>query len=851
MARKRTPKGKSKMGSAIAVAAFGALMTGVGATSSPAEASIAPEERTGALKSYRIPKTALMSALNTLADQNGLHLSYDASMTRGMKTRGLSGKYTVKDALRTVLDGTGLTYRLSPKGDAVSIVLAQNDTETKSDAPPVALPTIDVEGKDGGLGGRFTGYSPDLNKPAAASKSNSPLIQAPYSIQVVPREVIDDQQAISIMDAVVGNVSSVQVGLDNFYDGFIVRGFDVSNNTYRNSLRVPFLTNIETANVQSLEVLKGPAAMLYGRIEPGGLINIVTKQPLLVPYYSVQEQFGSWGLTRTTVDATGPLNDDKSLAYRVNLAYQNTDSFRNFVTRESFFIAPTISYQPIEQFRLNIEGQYQNLKFVADTDDALVAIGTTPANIPISRYLQDPTVTSRFPSRQQQSFIGYNWTYDIANNWNLTNRFAYSRSDYVQRITNFRSICLVPGTADCTLNGDPLEFGTLKRALWNVDMTFNTLAANLDLKGLVFTGPIKHDILAGTDFFRLAANRHGYQGLTAPIAPYGVDVTPINIFNPTYTGTGLANYTSALDNFNNATSEQWKGVYAQDMMSFADDRLHFLIGGRYDWAENANQNNITKVYLDNRDQAFSPRLGAVVQPLPWLSFYGNYSRSFGVTNSLFIAPGQPLFSPQKGTQWEGGAKAEFLDGRLTATMAYYDIIKSNVLVPVPGSNFSMPVGLVESKGVEFDVAGRINENWSVIGSYSHDDARITRDSTASGGSGNTGNRLASVPLNAANLWVKYDAEGPFTGLSLGGGFNFVGSRLGDNANTFVLPAYTVVNAMIMYRFQPSFAPWLKNLTAQLNVRNLLDTTYYTNSFDRFSIYPGAPRTFLASVRAEF
>lgn len=212
--------------------------------------------------------------------------------------------------------------------------------------------------------------------------------------------------------------------------------------------------------------------------------------------------------------------------------------------------------------------------------------------------------------------------------------------------------------------------------------------------------------------------------------------------------------------------------------------------------------------------------------------------------------GAPL-PPQEGTQFEGGAKAEFLDGRLIATMAYYDIVKTNILARVPGSLFSTPIGEAKSKGVEFDVAGRINENWSLIGSFSHTNARVTEDSTASGGRGNTGHRLTNVPLNAGNLWVKYDADGDVRGLSLGAGLNVVGERQGDLANTFQLPAYTLVNAMIMYRFQPACTPWVKNLTAQLNVKNLLDVTYYEGSFDRFSIVPGALRTILASLRAEF
>ncbi len=318
-----------------------------------------------------------------------------------------------------------------------------------------SLPAVDVVGAEGeapgnsvngaGLGGRFTGYTVDIESPAAATKSDIPILQTPGSIQVMPRQLMDDQQAISVTDALVGNVSSVEPSSDAFYEGFTIRGFDNAS-IFRNDLHIPNVVHLETANLQSIEVLKGPAAMLFGRLEPGGIVNLVVKRPLETPYYSIQEQAGSWGLTRTTVDATGPLSEDKTWLYRINLDFTHADSFRNFVTTQDAFVAPTITYHPIEQFRLNLDLEYQNRIFVADADNAIPAVGYRPANIPISRYLQDPAVTAVNPSRLQRGLIGYDWTFDINKDWSITNRLAYNDVLYAQRITDYNSVDEISGT---------------------------------------------------------------------------------------------------------------------------------------------------------------------------------------------------------------------------------------------------------------------------------------------------------------------------------------------------------------------------------------------------------------------
>jgi iron complex outermembrane recepter protein len=750
----------------------------------------------------------------------------------------------------------------------LSMALAQTaDQPTGESGGTIALPTVEVTANKeeapgssqggAGLGGRFTGYTVDLGTPAVATKDNIPILQTPANVQVVPRQVMDDQQDISVRDAIVGYVSSVQPpsttpDSNNFYDGFNIRGID-NVNIFRDDLRVWEITGIETANLQSIEILKGPAAFLFGRLEPGGIVNLVVKQPLEVPYYSVQEQTGSWGLTRTTVDATGPLTDDKTWLYRIDLDYTHSASFTDFVTSQNAFIGPTITYHPIEQFRLNLEAEYQNTIFV-DNANGFPAVGTGPAPLPISRYVSQPEVTVNYPNRQERELAGYNWTFDIFPNWSLTNRFAYNNNDYRQRETLTSAFDEFTGIAQFNL--------------WDAYVDAQTIASNLDLKGKFDTGPLNHAVLLGTDYWYLDKN------IEANFGP-NPTVGPINIYAPAYSFSG---YLPLPDNLYSPWRENWKGVYGQDMISFADDTLHLLFGGRYDWAEfgegyspNSNfeallpYNSNTGIGFQNSSaRAFSPRLGAVVQPVPWLSFYGDFTRSLGVTNVLAV-PGQPLLPAQEGTQYEGGAKAEFFDKRLTATLAFYDITMTNVPQAVPGTVFSTATGLIESKGAEFDIAGRIDENWSLIGSYAFDDARILQGNgisdVCSPGILNSnicstlvnesGNRLQDVPFNSGSIWVKYDASGDFRGLSLGGGVVVVGERQGDNQNDFQLSPYARVDTMILYRLQPSALPWIKNLTAQLNVRNLFNTAYYQNSSTNLNIFPGAPRTFIASLRAEF
>lgn len=700
------------------------------------------------------------------------------------------------------------------------------------------LPSIDIgvdrqpaangqgSGSPNGPGDRQTGYKADTA--SSALKMDAPIIQTPVSVQVVTRQTMDDQQAITMRDALVTNVSGVTV-TPNFFDILKVRGFSTFGSTYKNGLQEFRYRHLDTTNLQSIEVLKGPAAMLFGRMEPGGVVNMVVKRPLETPYYSLEQQVGSFGLTRTTLDATGPVTADKSVLYRFNGEFYRTDSYRNFVTGRNVFLAPTVTLHPIEQFRMNIDFEYQNRVWVDDFP-AYPAIGGSPANIPASRYLSPAFITTKMPHNFDKKRIAYDWTYEFLPGWSLTNRLSYSNVGYQ------------------TANGFPMGFnettGVLTRnGTISTGYTDKLFATNLDLKGRFVTGPLNHSILVGFDHFNFFSPTRGY---SPPLSS-------INIYAPTYW-----QFENIYRNpFFQQSGQKWTGVYAQDMISFLDDSVHVLLGGRYDWAETSASRRTTSeslslaTYTTSYDKGFSPRIGLVYQPQPWLSFYGNFTRSLGANQVTTLGVTLP---PQLGEQFEGGLKAELFDKRLMLTMAYFDITKTNVPVTDPtNANNTMTIGKARSQGFEFDLTGRIDDNWSVIANYTHDDVRTvigtaTDPITALNRQiAVAGSKLPASPRNYGNVWVKYDADGDFRGLSLGTGLSVIESSLGDNANSFVLPGYTLLNGMIAYTTKVEGY----NLTAQLNVKNITDVTYYPSSSTRVNIMTGTPRTFLGSLRLEF
>jgi iron complex outermembrane receptor protein len=523
----------------LAIAASGAVMMAAGGSASTAQASISPQDIAAEVRTYRIPAGPMTNALNALADLNGLPLLYDAGVTQRLKTTGLRGKYSVKESLDRLLAGTGLTYRLAANRRTVSIQLAQAATGTRSDAATVALPTVEV-----------TAAARSQNQPgneaytvmdtSSVVLTTTPILQTPVSVQVVPRQVIDDQQANRLED-ITQNVSGVQrdCGYGNLYEGFTIRGF-YTTDIFRNDIRVGRI-GAETANIQQVNIVKGPIGAVYGRLEPGGLIDIITKKPLDQPYYNIQQELGSFSFYRTVLDAGGPVTQDKTLIYRLNTSYLNDQSYKNSVRDNNVFVSPAIAWRPTNDFELNLSGEFRHAD-LNTYQGGYPAIGRTPANLLFSFYGGDRG--DRSPLTRY--LVDVNLRYDFAPNWNIkAGAVAYWDSiDY--------RIVFPVGYDETT--------GILSNAPFFENQRWNGQTYYANVTGAFSAFEADHVVLFGFDRYNQERTDFGF------VNGFGTVVT-ISVFNPRY---GYINYgeldflRASSPDFSTYNRQEWMGYFAQD-----------------------------------------------------------------------------------------------------------------------------------------------------------------------------------------------------------------------------------------------------------------------------------------------
>ncbi len=674
---------------------------------------------------------------------------YADGVVAGKQSPALKGNYSKQQALEILLADSGLSHTFTGENTiAVKKPAATSSGKQQANDGSVhALATMTVTDKKA-AGDDPLSKSYRVNDSSVATKTDTPLMETPMSVQVVPRAVMDDQKTTRITDA-LENVSGVRaqpsLGIGN---SFIIRGFQ-NGSIYRNGLRSNgiFPQEYDTANLQSIEVLKGPA-QLYGRTEPGGLVSITTKKPLDIPYYSLEQRFGSYNLYRTEWDATGPIDKDKTLLYRFTGSYQNNNSFRDFYFNDRMFFAPSITWRPTESTDATLELQVLNQNYISDF--GIPVVGTKPAPIPISRSLDDPNTPK---SNLNQVQLGTLVNHRFNDNWAIHSRFlanfAHGDSTFVNPAPAFNAAAAFDQTT-----------GIMQRNIFSQAEDSTDYATNLDLTGKFDLGFTKHNVLLGFDFYR-SFETYGIQGLWITPNP---DLA-INIYNPTPSyGIPQSLFDTTLAKRQRATDRsmfynQWEGIYFQDQITLWD-KLHIMGGGRYDWTETGRGNGLSYPQANSVlqasgrrfDSGFSPRVGILYEPIKELSIYGNWTTSFGANNGI-SATGS-TFDPQIGEQFEAGIKTSLFDNRLLGTLAYYHLTKDNLLTPdlsTADPNDSKSTGRQRSQGVELDITRQITDALSVIGSYAYTDARVTRDN-----GGLQGMRLSNVPENSDSLWVKYD-----------------------------------------------------------------------------------------------
>lgn len=805
-------------------------------------------------QTFHIRPQSLSGALNDYAEAANVQLIYQTSQTAGLRSDGIEGSYTQQQALGRLLAVTNLIARQTENG---TVTLDKNGFMTVADNVPTpttgseqTLPKVTVEA-DAEETDPYD--SNDISNPAnksysaanatAATKINTPIMETPYSTKVITQQVFKDQQIIRLDDA-IRNVAGVQSSFTNGGDSdiFIIRGFPTLN-FYRDGFLVPSglgggNLKRQVANLDRIEVLKGPGSALYGRNEPGGIVNIVTKRPLATPYYSLQQQFGSYDFYRTTADATGPITEDDTLLYRVNLSYENAGSFRDFVKTDTVFFAPSLTWNISDRTQANLDIEYQH--FDNTNDSGIPPIGNRPAPVPINRQTGEPLNSM---TRGDRTYVGAHWSHEFNDDWKLTHRFGAEFFDAQSLFTFY--------FGEATPNGDLIN---IKGNFENLDGNrgFNNgithqqnYYTTLNLNGKFKTGILKHNTLWGFDYFVIDNQDSGACCGAFP------EEQAFNIFNPVYqTSLPANNFVPTFD-----VTQNWYGLYWQDQIKFPFN-IYGNVGVRYDNAKGINNfNGLTTT----DDDKVSPRGGLLWQPVKWLALYGNYSENFGVSNSLFNALGQRALPPTTAEQWELGAKTQFFDGRLNATFAYFELTRKNSSVAdTRNPSQSRAVGEQESRGYEFELTGEVLPGWNVIGAYTHlAFANITRDiqptfddnfNIIGTNPGDTGNRMYNAPRHYCSLWSTYEfLSGNLQGLKFGGGLYVASQSQGTNANTFQLPGYVTLNLMTSYGMKIGKS----KVTAQLNVNNILDKTYFVGNNSSAMINFGQPLTFMGSVKVEF
>jgi iron complex outermembrane receptor protein len=661
----------------------------------------------------------------------------------------------------------------------------------------------------------------------SATRMPLPLSELPQSVGVVDRAVIDSEQAGRIADA-ARNVSGVERDAafrGDVQDMFTIRGItlDVFNNYYRDGYRYEGGTPSEVANVEQLETLKGPASVIYGRAEAGGVVNLVTVKPRERFHHVLTTQADRFGVFRPQFDSTGPLTNSGKLLYRVVGLYGHAESFRDQAAGNRFFLNPQLLWKLSPRTTLNFEGEYLWDRIV--TDYGVTAAGARPAPIPVSTFLGEPWNRSKY----QGKWAGLTFNHQFTNNWNITNGFRATFFNW-----DFYDVYPVALLSDNRTLTRQVEDANYPRRFFN---------NQTNVIGVFNSGPFRHTLLAG---FELSRQKIRQIGAVA-------DVPPIDIFQPVYASltrpprsTFLFPDAPGFFPFDADQRFTSLGGYAQDQIAIWQ-KLSVNVAVRFEDYRQRFRDFGFGSDNSQTDRAVVSRVGVVYHPVDQASLYASFSQSYSpAIATLLNASGKP-FDPTRGSQYEGGVKWSLFSGRLLLTSAAYLIRVRDVLTQDPGNPLiSIQSGRQQSKGLEFDLAGKIAPGWNLLFNYAFTQATIIDDKTFP-----VGNLLTNAPRHSGNLWTVYEIQrGRLAGLGFGGGVFTRSQRAGDLFNSYFLPGYARVDATVSYNFGRGEGE-SKRYTLAVNIQNALDRRYYESGRTAVTVYPGSPINVMTKLQIHF
>ncbi|MGA6103701.1 TonB-dependent receptor [Pseudomonas solani] len=766
----------------------------------------APAAALASVHEFAIAAQPLPQALAAFTRVTGLALVYTEDAAYQVQAPAVNGRMSAEQALAQLLAGSGLGYAQVNPG-TLTLVPRANDGALNLDAVNINSRQLAA-----------TSYQPPPT--TRLMRSETPLLEIPQAVAVVPQQALLDQQPQNLDDA-LANVSGITQAntLGSTLDAVMKRGFgdNRDGSILRDGMRTIQGRNL-TATAERVEVLKGPSSMLYGILDPGGVINVVSKKPLLEDYRAITGRASTYGDGKNgsggTLDVTGPLGDS-GLAYRVIADYDDADYWRNFGHNRDKTFAPSFAWYG-EDTTVNLS--FEHREYSVPFDRGTVFINGKPLAVPATRRLDEPYNVTEGRS----DLMILDLEHQLNEAWKAHFAYSYNRDTYDDYQARVQS-----------QNAN----GTLRRRLDGTRGAVSTEHfATFDLDGKVQLAGMQHDLLMGVD--------HEYRKFYREDLIRQTTSLSFNPWNPVYGQVPVPTTVAAGD------SDQTDRVVSQS--AFFQDSVHlneqwiFIAGARYQlYDQLAGRGRPFTKNTDIDGQLWVPRVGLVYKMTDELSLYGGYTESFKPNSTIAPLSGTGsvnAMAPEEGKSWEIGAKLD-MPGRITGTLALFDIVKENVAVTeLDGSNRA--VGEVRSRGIELDVTGQVTDNLSLIGTFAWLDAELTKDPLYKG------NELQNVAKRSGSLSAVYDFGQVFEGDRLRAGFGgrYIGSREGDVANSFNLPHYAVADAFAAYETPLGND---KRLKLQLNLKNIFDKTYYSSSVNQWNVSVGDPRLVQLSSTLEF
>ena len=792
-------------GSVLAVVAVSALNV--------AQAAQPSEQHTGQFR-FDIAAKPLPQALSDFSRVTGISVVYTDEAPYGVTAPAISGQMSAEQAMQRLLSGSAMTFRQT---DGHTLVLEPMPSAGVLNLGATTITSV----QDASLS-----YQPPAT--TSIARSSATLQEIPQTINVVAAQVLRDQAPRNLDDA-LANVSGITQGntLGSTQDSVMTRGFGDNRNGSIMRDGMPIVQGRGlNASVDRVEVLKGPASLLYGIQDPGGVVNMVSKQPQVQAYNALTARGSSYGAGKNgsgaSLDSTGALGES-GLAYRLVLDHEDEDYWRNFGTHRESLIAPSLAWYGDST---TLKFAYEHREFLSpfDRGTAIDPLTNHPLDIPAQRRLDEP-----FNHMEGRSDLyRVEADHQLNDNWSAHFGYSWNRETYDASQVRITAI-------------DPAK-GTLTR---NMDGTQGALSTDrfttVSLQGQVELAGMQHDLVLGVDdeyrkIYRADLIRQKSQ---APSFSY---LDPV--YGREVAGTTVSAADSAQTDLLRSDS-----VFLQDSIHLNEQWI-LVAGGRFqEYDQYAGKGRPFKANTDTNGQKWVPRAGLVYRYSDSLSFYGSYTESFKPNSTIAPLSGSSTVldgsvAPEEAKSWELGAKL-VLPGLITGNIALFDIKKRNVLV----ANAEGPVtiysaaGEVRSRGLEMDLSGQLSERWSLIGSYAYTDAEVTEDPTYQG------KKLQNVARNSGSLSAVYDFGSLIGGdqLRVGAGARYVGERAGNAVNDFDLPGYTVADAFATYDTRLDG----QKVKFQLNVKNLFDRTYYTSAASRFFVSMGDSRQVSLSSTLEF